>query len=483
MRGRRPAGGSRDYDLLVKNPEGVARRVANKIGGGLFALSRERDFWRVVVQGKSAGRGKKAGAERVILDFSEPEGGPSKKEMDLSEESVRLDLLRRDFTVNAVACRLSDFLRRGGRPKWLDPLGGIADLRARRLVPCAADALEKDPVRTIRGYRMAAEFGLRFTPKWRIAIRTFRRNHRRGVLQEFSSRVSAERLRDEFFKLLETKEAGRWLDRMDRDGILGLWFPELDRLRRSGRGLYPDRGVLGHSLRTLCAWEDLRRELGRASGGWERPLAAYLAETVDGFSREVLLKFLCLLHDLGKPATARRQNGQWTFYGHAERGALLAEKLCRRLRLSREQTRWLTRWTDQHMRLGSLSHAMEKDQLTDRAVFRYLRDLGDLAPGMILFGIADHWAYWMDGRGRLKPGRWKDPYLSCARRILKTIFRRPQMARPPRLATGHDVMRILRIPPGPKVGEILRRLAEETAVGKVRTRSQALRWLKKLSRM
>jgi hypothetical protein len=189
-------------------------------------------------------------------------------------------------------------------------------------------------------------------------------------------------------------------------------------------------------------------------------------------------------------------DGRLRFFEHEAAGARMAGKIMDRLRCSRDEAGWVSAWIVHHLRPGNLA---SNRVVSDKAVFRFFRDLGPKGVGLLLLCWADHASYLTPAR-LASVLRWtrEDPHTFDSRRIRsldtrKTLyhlqivsllldrwFHRPETARPVRLLDGVAVMKTLGIPPGPKVGELLAALQEAQGEGKVRTREDALRFLRSL---
>src|SRR5881409_4253192 len=184
--GRRPG---REVDLDVAVPAGaldLARRVAERLRGAFVPLDPERGTGRVVVPG-------------VRLDVT-----------DFRGPTLAADLAARDFTVNALAVSVRELVTRGRAP-IVDPTGGLADLRARRLRALGPRVLAEDPLRALRGVRLEAALALRLTPRTVAAIR---------AVAPALAAVSVERVRDELLAMLALPDAARAFRRADALGLL-----------------------------------------------------------------------------------------------------------------------------------------------------------------------------------------------------------------------------------------------------------------------
>jgi len=214
-----------DMDFAVeRNARAAARHVADSLNVAYYPLDSERDTGRVV--------DVRPDGSRQVMDFALLQGG-----------DIQSDLSARDFTINAMALDLR-------RPEQLiDPLGGAVDLRNRQLRLCSATALEDDPLRILRGIRLATSL------KYRLLPETVRRL--RQALPGLQG-VSAERVRDELFRILEGPAMGAGLRIMDKLGVLELVLPELCALK----------GILQPSPHVYDAWEHTLATVEKLQSVW-----------------------------------------------------------------------------------------------------------------------------------------------------------------------------------------------------------------------
>lgn len=435
-----------DADLVVK---GDAKKLSAAFGrkrkGSVFALDEARGVYRAVVT--------RAGT-RHTFDFASMQGS-----------TVEKDLARRDFTVNAMALPLEGYLKQGLRAPLLDLAGGMKDLKARKIRALGASALKEDPLRVLRAVRQAAELDFTIDPKTLGMLKT----HAKGLLK-----VSPERVREELMKTLVTPRGAAGFRRLDAAGVLALLLPEAEPMRRSGRGYYGKEGVLGHSLDAMASFEDLMERLPLYFPKYHADLRAHLMEPVSGHPRYALLKLGELLHDVGKPATeGKGRDGRVHFYGHEHAGAEAAGKFGKRWRLSGEESRSLTNLVRGHMRPGGLGNA---PTLTDKAIYRFYRDVGGDSVGLLVMALGDHFTYLSE---KVKAGL-KDPVYQAIRRMLDVFYLKKEKMSPPRLIDGRDVMRALKLKPGPDVGRLLEAVTEGQVAGKVSTKAEALAYLKRV---
>jgi tRNA nucleotidyltransferase (CCA-adding enzyme) len=323
------------------------------------------------------------------------------------------DLKRRDFTMNAIAYDpLADRL--------VDPFGGQADL-LRRLIRAVGDPLERfreDGLRAMRAVRFAAQHGFTLDAATQAAIPQ--------ALDVFR-KVSAERIRDELIKILCAPRPSVGLTLMEKTGLLGEVIPEL----LEGVGMHQNRhhahDVWGHTLAAVDA-----TPLGSAEGpSWIVRLAA-------------------LFHDVAKPRTAAPKPdapGERTFYRHEHVGAEMTDQICRRLKLSVREREAAVNLVLNHMFWYS-------PEWSDGTVRRFISRVGVPAiEDLFALRAGDVRAR---GRGE-EPGAEID---ELRRRVAEQMAQKSALKVSDLAVGGADVMRVLGVPPGPIIGEVLRRLLE-----------------------
>jgi poly(A) polymerase len=435
--GRRTA----DVDVVVDgDPERAARAVARAARrAACFELSREFGSWRVVAR-----------EHAWQVDVEPLRGG-----------TIEADLALRDFTVNAIAEPLA-----GGAT--IDPLGGIDDLRARRLRMAGAGAFEDDPLRVLRLVRLALELELEPDAD---TVRSA------GAHASRLREVSAERVFAELRRVIAAPRVRHGLELMDALGATAAVLPELEALRGVEQSRYHHLDVHGHTLEVLDRVVALSAGAGAADaeleaclGGRRGELEALLAEPLaDELTRGEALRWGALLHDAAKPLTraVRPEDGRVTFIGHDQRGAQLARSLLERLRTSERLRAHVAALVRHHLRLGFLVHRPQP--LARRTVFEYLRACTPVEVDVTLLSIADRLAT----RGDRAPEAIA-AHLALAAPMLDDALRWRAQGPPRPLVRGDELARELVIPTGPLVGELLEQLAAGQYAGEIATRADAL---------
>jgi hypothetical protein len=188
-----------------------------------------------------------------------------------------------------------------------------------------------------------------------------------------------------------------------------------------------------------------------------------------------LLLLAALLHDAAKPLTRSVEpSGRVRFLDHEQRGVELARQRAAALRLSSDESERLALVVGHHMRPHHL--ALAETGPTRRAVYRYFRSAGPAGVDAAYLSLADTLATY-------GPSLPQDVWLrqvDIARILLEAWWETPEQVYPPALLTGHDLMALFGLAPGPKLGELLDQLREAQAVGEVKDREEAVRFVEKL---
>jgi len=441
----------KDVDLVV--PAGaisLARRLADHTGGAFFVLDKETDAARIVYPAPSG----------LIVDVAAMRG-----------PDILADLQERDFTINAMAVDVREY--DDPRPAILDPCDGKSDLEARILRATSEHAFQQDAVRLLRALRFVATLNLRIEPQTESWIR------RDAPL---ITRPSAERIRQELALIMATPGAADHLRYMDELGLMQHVLPELAVLKGVAQSAPHIHDVYEHTLVTVAEAERLSAFPDAQLGPDEKEflsrfasdLAAHFGQTIcEGRKRSTLLKFAAVLHDVGKPAThTLDEDGHIRAFGHEGVGAETARKVLKRLRFSAQEVRLVGTIVEHHMRPGWL---LKEPAVTRRAIYRFFRDTGDAGVDVLILALADQLATRGD---TLTRDHWRD-YLELAHLMLDNYFRKPrEVVAPPPLVSGNDVISVLGVAPGPQVGELLEAVREAQAEGKLRTKEEALKFLR-----
>ena len=435
-----------DLDLAVSgNPQEIAAELARVLGGSLVPLSPAHGVYRVAARG--------------------PEGDSWTIDLAGFAGSIEEDLARRDFTINAVAVPLSRWNTDGWREYLIDPFNGLADMAGKRVRATGPHVFQDDPGRLLRAVRLAAQLGFMLEPETARLIRAD---------APAIHRVAPERVRDEFLSILAGDGVRGQLEALDRLDLLCRVIPELSLTKGVEQPRVHYWDVWGHLIHAVESAE-------RITGGhqnsaiysvvpWNPDLEARFEEEVsDGHTRRTILKLTALLHDIAKPQTKAVDNtGRTRFLGHSEMGAEMATHRLGQLRLSSRGIGMVAKMVEQHLRPGNMRQGVEWP--TQRAVYRYFRDLGDVAIDNLFLAMADFLA----AKGpELDSLAWHN-HVKMIGHIMYTGTQQETAQKPARLVSGHDLMEELGLAPGPQLGALLELVEEARAAGEITNREEAL---------
>jgi len=444
-------------------------------------------------------------ASRVVVKQAEHE-----TTFDVSPfkgKAIEEDLRQRDFTVNAIALPLAEIVRRFtsenvGGPKnpdladtiFIDPLNGLTDIQSRRLRAVEDNIFIHDPLRMLRAVRFKARNQLTIDP-WTEQL--IKRDAKLLPL------AASERIHEELYAILERDGATEQLRYLDALGLLTILIPEFIPARgmRQPSPHYWD--VLEHSLESVGAFERVARTLQHPNVVAESPgdslsaqhTAGPFADTREEAEIRILLheaeqqgifqlasltaprmKLAALLHDIGKPSThSTDTEGKTHFYDHPQVGIPLARQVMARLSASTQDNRMVQLIVAHHMRPGQLAHV---ETVSPRAIHRYFVDLGPAGIQVALFSLADHVATlgpgW-DEYAKPPDNSW-GRHLALVRLLLTRYIRERESILPARLVSAEELMRRLKLEPGPLIGQLLELIAEARAEGRIHSKEEAI-WL------
>jgi tRNA nucleotidyltransferase/poly(A) polymerase len=446
-----------DIDLAVPGDgRPLARHIANTLGGAYYALDRERGVGRALIPWDDA---------QVTVDVARFRG-----------PDLVTDLQKRDFTLNAMAVRLS-----GDLQAVIDPLGGLLDLEARRLRQCSPEAIVDDPVRALRAVRASVAYNLRIDPPTLRSLKTCA--PRLGA-------VSGERIRDEFFQILGSKRPSAALATLHRLGLLAPVVPEVSTMQGVQQSPPHRSDLWQHTLNTVEWLDTILRIIAPQRGDnlTANVQAGMIAVALDkvrgqlqqhmdwqwpnGRSHRALLMLAALLHDAGKPAARSVDaEGDVHFVQHEQIGATLAVDRAAALRLSSDETARLAVIVRHHMRPHWLSG---RAALTSRAIYRFWRATGPAGVDICLLALADYLATY----GALLDVQAWIHYVETVQTLLERYYlSRDTAVTPPALINGQQLLDHFHLEPSRLIGELLEQIREAQVEGEISTPEEALEWV------
>ncbi|WP_455358442.1 CCA tRNA nucleotidyltransferase [Streptomyces sp. SYSU K21746] len=369
--------------------------------------------------------GDEGGADRffqieVTTYRSEAYDRTSRKPEVSYGDSIEQDLIRRDFTVNAMAVALPE-------KEFIDPHGGLGDLAARvlRTPGTPEESFSDDPLRMMRAARFAAQLDFEVAPEVVEAMTS---------MAERIEIVSAERVRDEFNKLLLSANPRKGLALLVGTGIADRVIPELPALRLESDEHHRHKDVYEHSLTVLEQAIDLEAPQEEPGGG-----------------ADLVLRLAALLHDIGKPRTRRFEtDGRVSFHHHEVVGAKMTRKRMTALKYSNDMVKDVSKLVELHLRF----HGYGTGEWTDSAVRRYVRDAGPLLERLHKLTRSD-----CTTRNKRKASALSRAYDGLEERIAQLQEQEELDAIRPDL-DGNEIMEVLGVGPGPVIGKAYKFLLE-----------------------
>lgn len=434
-------GNDLDFTTSARPPE--IERILRQLSGAIWDMG--RDFGTIgcaVTEPVSDDPvpGEPVETHKLVIEVttfrSDAYSSDSRKPAVVFGDHLAGDLVRRDFTVNAMALDMVT-------GELLDPFGGLSDVEHGVLATPSTPELSfsDDPLRMMRAARFAAQLGFRPVPEVVAAM---------TAMADRIRIVSAERVRDELIKTIMAPNPRVGLNLLVVTGLAEQVIPELPALRMERDEHNRHKDVYEHTLTVLDQTIDLEPRLGGPD------LTARLA---------------ALLHDIGKPRTRRFEpGGKVSFHHHDVVGAKMATKRMQALRFPTDQIKAVAKLVELHLRF----HGYADADWTDSAVRRYVRDAGDQLERLHVLTRSD-----CTTRNARKAARLRTAYEQLEWRIDELAKQEELDAMRPDL-DGTQIMEILGIPPGRDVGRaykfLLEKRIDEGPLGENGAREALLAW-------
>ena len=405
--------GDRDIDILVMGDGiGFAHAVAREIGAGTVVTFERFGTARIPSEKGSV---EFVGARKERYD-------PASRNPSVAPATLAEDLLRRDFTVNAMAVSLN----RGNAGLLHDPFNGREDLKHRILrTPLDPEqTFDDDHLRMMRAVRFASQIDFTILPRVREAIVT---------MGDRLSIVAVERVTDEFLKILATAAPSVGLRLMFDTGLLQRVFPEI----------------------ALMAGVDQRKDHHHKDVFLH---TCMVVDNVAAVSGSLWLRFAALVHDIAKPRTKAFKEGTgWTFHGHEEMGARMMKKIFQRLKLPHEHLPYVEKLVHLHLR----PMALVDNGVTDSAVRRLVFETGNDIDDLMILCRAD-----ITSKNPALVARYRENYEVVLRKIVEVEERdRLRNWQPP--VKGDEIMTVCALQQGRAVGVLKKAIEEAILDGRI----------------
>ncbi len=384
------------------------------------------------------------------------------------EKILEEDLKDRDFTCNAIAINLDDVLSVGAKQTILfDPTGGIKDLENGILRPISYENLKKDPIRLLRGIRIAYDMDLELPHEFY----SFLENHH--LLKD----VVKERIDVEFFKILKLRHSNLAMEKLFETKLIYDIIPELipiQEVKDQGKHhIYP---LEKHTLKVYeYANEILESE---NTFGFDKEILNQIRQSLPRytflgeFGIKEGIKLSALFHDIGKPHTLKiDESGNISFHQHEKVGAELIKNVSNRLGFGEELSKFLQKMVLMHLRIFYLRETL--NEITPKAYAKLLREAQEDIYPLMMLTIADALGSNDD-----------EPIMRALEITIKSILdfkSQIPKERQTSLLNGNEIMKILNLSPGKTIGIIKNKLLELQYEGLISSKDEATLWVKNLN--
>ena len=369
------------------------------------------DIWEIGAKFGTIGARKDEMVFEITTYRSEVYVSDSRKPEVKFGDSIEGDLLRRDFTVNAMAIELTTTT-----PTFIDPHNGVRDLLTKTLKTPGSPELSfgDDPLRMLRAARFAAQLGFEIAPELLTSM---------SAMAARLEIISAERIRDEFIKIVLSPNPRIGITTLVDTGLCDQFLPEIPKLRLEIDEHHHHKDVYEHTLTVVEQSMALETRLGGAN---------------------LVIRLAALMHDIGKPKTrALIEGGGVSFHHHEVVGSRMTKERMRKLRFDHDLIEDVAKLVFLHLRF----HGYGGGEWTDSAVRRYVRDAGELLTHLHVLTRAD-----CTTRNKKKAENLAGNYDHLEARIAALMEQEELLKIRPDL-DGHAIMEILGIKAGPQVGK------------------------------
>lgn len=417
-----------DRDISIKNAEEFAQTVAAQFEGTLITLDSENKIYRVVLKDKVN-----------FLDISEMQG-----------DSIEADLLRRDFTINAIAYDLKN-------RKFVDVTGGIDDIQNKHLRHIKDENFVDDPLRILRAFRFYATTGFSFSVELENALKKY---------MDLTLKPAAERINCEIMKLFGGNYAAKSLLKMEELGVLELIFPNVAEMRKVPPNTHHHLDLLHHVIETVNQIELLYEESSEIE---KRHL-----NSIDfgGYPRINHLKLAGFLHDIGKFSTwTVEDSGRHRFIKHDDVGSKMVVSILRNMKFSKKQIDYVSSMIKNHIYPSNVIAAPE---LNEKVIMRYIRKMNEDVIDNIMLAKADR----LSARGVDITSQMVEDNINGLNKLLNFYFDKKSTLKPlPKLLDGIEIMQIKGIKQSPNLGIIIKALQEAQLNGDINTKDEAIKFV------
>ena len=423
----------KDVDIACLNAGNIAKTFADRFNLAYVPMETKPDepCYRIVERG----------CPQNFLDIAELRG-----------RNITEDLMRRDFTVNAMGMKI---LPGGNTGKLIDPLNGMEDIQKKIIRKVSDTGMPSDPLRILRAFRFTAQLDFTMDPATREHCKRF---------SPLLAGVARERILSELIQILDVPQCSQTFRQLGDFEILDKIIPQIPSMKACKQDAFHHLNVFDHSLLVLEKCEYILNNLDTIF----EEFSPLITENLSADNRRPILKLAALLHDVGKPVTRRydAKKERITFYRHDKEGAKIVGRIGAELKMSIRDRKYLGRLVAEHRHVRDL----DKNNVKRTTLMRWLRSVNEDSIPAIILSMADSEAK----LGPLSNARTRQAFFRWARELVKSYYShfRHKLDEPP-LLTGHDLIS-LGVVPGPELGSVLKRIREAQDAGSIADKEEAV---------
>lgn len=428
-----------DIDIIVDgNCKKIATAFSRYIKGAFVVLDEKNKIYRVV---------RRENEGLFYFDFAKMQG-----------KNLDVDLLRRDFTINTLALKIS---KKINLENIIDKTNAVKDLDDGLIRMVKDDAFLDDPLRMLRAYRFAGQY------KFDVEKETIAYISKNKSLIK---NVSSERIHDELIKFFSFENIFKYILKFDASGLLLEIFPDIKIMKTANDHYFHEAGLWGHTLEVLFCFEYIVKNLRRIFSG---KVLEYLEKSLFENNNLALLKIACMFHDIGKPECFSMRKGRVRFFRHDEVSAKYLKKILQKLKFSNRDILYTVNGALYHMYAGNLA---KHEEITNKACYRYFKKCDEMALGLLIITLADWLASIRGVNGvsykkgiRLKDFEYPD-FCKCIKAVNRLVEWKIEVdstVRLKRIIDGKMIMKKFGLNEGKLIGEILDAVEEAQAEKKV----------------
>lgn len=426
---------SPDRDLIICNcdVEKFSRELSDKLNAHFIELDSINKIYRIVLENKID-----------YIDITMP-----------IENDFEKDIKRRDLTINAIAYNLNT-------SEVVDLVGGVDDIKNKKIKGICDKNFEDDPLRLLRIFRFYAKTGFDIDES---LIELSKKLYKR------INEPAKERVTVELLKMFEGKYCDLALLKLDECGILEEIFPIYKEVKTIPPNSHHHLDLIHHLIESV-------RQVQIIYEKSSEEVKAYLETVKYGSVQELaFLKLATFLHDIGKPScwTIEEDTHRHRFIKHDEIGSKLVVPILKDLKFSKKQIQYVQTLIKYHIYPSSLVSA---EDVTDKAFMKFYRKMDGFVIDVIILAMADR----LSARGEKITEEIVRKNINGLTNLLNDYLEMRKDIKPlEKLLDGRDIMELLKIKQGPKLGEIINLLKEAQISGNVTTKEEAIDFVKNFS--